>query len=180
MLEFTTEAPEEKQGRTLSIVRTPATAPFIAIITCSHLVGCPTHFWHGRTLPCQPPDCPACAEGTAWRWHGYVTCVNDKSGEHQLFETTAQASEEFTDYQKRHNTLRGCNFHATRAGGKTNGRVIIRTKPVDLKIIRLPPAPDIIKCLCHLWNIKANHVIESGMQKNASRLIVEPNADETL
>jgi len=174
MLNFTTAAPEEKQGRTLSIVRTPSPGALIAIVTCSHMVGCPTHFWHGRTLPCQPPDCPACAEGTAWRWHGYVTCLNDKTGEHQLFEMTAQASEEFTTYQQRHNTLRGCKFHATRAGGRTNGRVLIRTRPIDLKLIALPPAPDIIKCLCHLWNIATDNVEESGTLKDAAKLSIKP------
>ncbi len=137
------------------------------------MVGCPTHFFHGRTLPCQQPDCPACDEGTAWRWHGYVTCLNVKTNEHQLFEMTAQASEEFRAYHERHGTLRGCQFMATRAGGRTNGRVNIRTKPIDLKTMKLPAAPNLIKCLCHLWNIDTPNVKAQGLNKEVTKLIVK-------
>jgi hypothetical protein len=173
MLTFTTTAPTQQQGRTLDIVRTPAPGAYQAIVTCEQMVGCPTHFFHGRTLPCQEPDCPACDEGTAWRWHGYVTCLNTKTNEHQLFEMTAQASEEFKTYNERHGTLRGCQFHASRAGGRTNGRVNIRTKPIDLKTLTLPKAPDLIKCLCHLWNINTPDVEVNGTCKDLPKLNVK-------
>jgi len=173
MPNFTTAAPKEATGRSLRLIRTPSPGAFVGIITCTHMVGCPTHYWHQRTVPCEAPNCEPCSEGYPWRWHGYVTCVAEKSNEHLLFEVTAQASEQFTEYHKRHGTLLGCQFRAERAGGKTNGRVLIRTKPADLQKTNLPSPPDIIKSLSHIWNIPTRDITEEGLQKDTPRLNVK-------
>jgi len=99
--------------------------------------------------------------------------VADKSNEHVLFEVTAQASEQFTEYHKRHSTLLGCQFRAERAGGKSNGRVLIRTKPADLAKVNLPKPPDIVKALSHIWNISTRDITEQGIQKGTPRLNVQ-------
>ncbi len=173
MPNFTTAAPKDTSGKSLRLIRTPSPGKFIGIVTCTHLVGCPTHFWHQRTVPCEPPNCEPCAESYPWRWHGYVSCIDDRTHEHLLFEMTAQASETFTEFHKRHHTLIGCKFQAMRANSKPNGRVLITCKVIDLQTLTLPNPPDLAKALTHIWNIPETAVTEQGRTHDAPKLHVD-------
>ncbi len=172
MPNFTNAPPDEGRGPALRLIRTPAPGKLIATVTCKRLVGCPTHFYQRRTIPCDNPGCPACESGHSWRWHGYVSAVNHQTHEHFIFEMTAQAAEPFTRYHERHDTLHGCIFIATRLGGHHNGRVLIQCKPQDLTGVQLPPPPDMIKSLCHIWNIPTPQVKVDGILKGNDRLRV--------
>ena len=66
-----TELPPEGKNRGYDLKRTPTSAPLIAIITSTDLLVCDTHYWHGRTTPCErqcnaegrtidDTQCPAC------------------------------------------------------------------------------------------------------------------------
>jgi len=125
MPNFSNAPPETGHGQALRLIRTPAPGKLIAICTSPKLVGCPTHFWRMRTIPCEAPNCEACDNGVPWRWHGYVSAVNIKSNEHFIFECTAQAAETFTQFTERHGSLLGCTFEATRLGDHANGRVLL-------------------------------------------------------
>jgi hypothetical protein len=135
-------------------------------ITCTELIGTNTHFYGGHTIPCEAPDCKACADGVSWRWHGYVSAYNPLTNRHFLFEMTAQAAQPLWEYFQAHGTLRGCTFEASRAQGRKNGRVFIRTKQEDLLKINLPSSPNMALALCHLWNLPASAVTDSGQQWN--------------
>ena len=172
MLHFTSTPPEKSSGSGLRLLRTPSPGKLIAVVTSDDLVGCPTHFYNKRTVPCTPPDCPACAASYPWRWHGYLSASDLKTHEHFLFEMTAQAVEPLTLYRQRHHTLRGCMFEASRLGLHANGRVVIRCKPVDLTQVDLPKSPDLIACLCHIWNVPTTQVYEEGRLKEIPRLRV--------
>jgi len=148
---FSSEVPKDPRGPAFPIVRTPTAKPLIAIVTSTDLVGCFTHFFKGRTMPCEGDGCEACESGLPYRWHAYQSVLTQKDHLHCLFESTAQASENFTEFRDAHGTLRGCLFEASRLHQKPNGRIIIRTKPADLKDINLPRPPDIVKCLSILW-----------------------------
>lgn len=155
---FSRHVPDDPRGPAFPIMRTPANKPLVAIITSDDLVGCYTHFYKGRTVPCDAPDCEACRENLPYRWHAYQSAYITTNGIHFLFECTAQAAEHFTDYRDMHNSLRGCLFEAKRMHGKHNGRVLVRCKPADLVAVRLPKAPDLIKCLAILWDFPIDDV----------------------
>jgi len=174
---FTFEVPDKDSGPRLHLRRTPTTGNLTAIVTCDRLVGCPTHWYGHRTVPCEPPDCPACKEGHSWRWHGYLTAINVKTNEHFLFEVTAQAAEPFTEYFEQHRTIRGCLFVASRLGNHHNGRVLIRYKTADLTQVKLPDPPDLVACLCHIWNVPTPDVQIDGQSKNVDRIRLERKQD---
>lgn len=150
---WTSAAPKDPRGPSFPILRTPTSRPLIAIVTSENLIGCYTHFYKGRTIPCSGDDCPAHQEGVPFRWHAYQSARQVSNHLHFIFECTAQASTPFTEYRDAHKTLRGCLFEAQRYNSKPNGRILIRTKPADLHGMTLPEAPDLVKCLSILWDL---------------------------
>jgi hypothetical protein len=142
----------------MEIVRTPTGKPLTAIITSRNLLGCNTHFFKGRTLPCETPTCEACLQGSPWRWHAYLACWNPATGEHFLFETTAAASEAFAAYRSRYGTLRGCKFRASRSTTSKTGRIKIECVPADLARTTIPEEPDLIRVLSVLWNLPTSQM----------------------
>lgn len=176
MPRFTSDPPEDDRGTSLPITRTPVHKPITGVVTSENMIGCPTHFHKGRTIPCEPPECPACNEGSPTRWHGYVAAYNPSTGMQFLYEFTRKAAEAFVDYRREHKTLRGCQFQARRHSPRPNGQVIILTKPFDLTHGRLPKAPDLIKCLSILWNLPTPAVDSSVT--NTIRCLRTPDDDQ--
>lgn len=150
---FSNKIPEDPRGQSFPIVRTPIAHPLTAIVTSEDLVGTYTHYYKGRTAPCEQPDCEPCRDGLPYRWHNYLSAYQLSKGLHFLFECTAKAGEPFIEYRKKYNTLRGCMFESQRYSNKPNGRVLIRCKPADLQGILLPKPPHLIRALCILWNV---------------------------
>lgn len=60
---FSHDVPTDPRGPAFPIVRTPPGRPLTAIITSPDLVGCYTHYFKGRTSPCDSPKCHLCAIG---------------------------------------------------------------------------------------------------------------------
>lgn len=158
MPRFTNTPPADARGPAFPIVRTPTTHPLLAIVTCTDLIGCATHFFHGRTVPCEDPDCPACQEQLPWRWHGYLSALNTQTKHHFIYEMTARAAQPFVTYRQIYNTLRGCLFEAHRLYPRHNSRIIVRCKTADLEQIKLPSPPNIENALSIIWNIPAPEV----------------------
>ena len=158
MPNFTNRPPTEPHGPAFPLRRTPTTKPMVAIITCDDLIGCPTHYFKGRTQPCSAPDCEACREQVSWRWHGYVSALNTASHEHFIFEMTAQATDALVAYREQHGTLRGCLFEARRLHARQNARVILRCKPADLQQTSLPKPPNLEHALSIIWNLPAPEI----------------------
>ncbi len=161
---WTHNVPEDPRGPAFPILRTPSYKPLTAIVTSEDLVGTYTHFYKGRTMPHEQEACEACKAGVPYRWHAYLSAWTQSTGLHFIFESTAQAAETFTEYREAFGTLRGCVFLAQRMNQKANGRVLIRTKPVDLKSMVIPEPPDIIKCLSIIWNLPAPSVSIDGIE----------------
>lgn len=163
------DPPTDPRGPALPIRRTPAGRPLLAIVTSENLIGCYTHFHKGKTVPCEgraftdaagphPTHCEACHDGIPYRWHSYLSAVDQKDGLHIIFECTAQATEAFTTYRDHHHTVRGCLFEACRLNARPNGRVIIRCKPADLTKHRLPHGPDLTQCMAIIWSLPIDAV----------------------
>ena len=155
---WTNELPPEPSAPALPIRRTPARKPLVAVVTSEDLVGTYTHFYHGRTMPCEAPDCEPCSKGQPYRWHAYFAAWEPDTALHFLFECTAQAAENFVQYRKAYGRLRRCKFQATRWRSAPNGRVLIRTKPDELQDRILPQAPDLVACLSVLWNLPSSEL----------------------
>ena len=167
MINYTTTVPTNPNGHSLPIKRTPAFGALTAIITTENLIGCYTHYWHGRTIPCTLPDCPAHEDGAPFRWHAYQGAWETKTALHFIFEVTACGAEPFITYRDSHNTLRGCLFQAKRFKERPNGRILIHTKPAVLTEINLPNPPDLPKCLATLWSL--NPPMANSKKRNPSK-----------
>lgn len=179
---FTSDPPKEPRGPALPIKRTPAFKPLQAIVTCEDLVGCYTHFYQGHTVPCESPNCDACADGIPFRWHAYLSAVDYQNGLHFLFECTAQAAEHFVAYRDSNHGLRGCLFQATRLNRRPNGRVLITTKPTNLTERMLPKAPDLKACLAILWSMPSGSLSDNSHNPNKKQRQIKRDAprDETF
>lgn len=162
MPDYTNVIPESPRGPSFPIRRTPPGQPLVAIVTSEDLIGTYTHYFKGRTMPHAAQNCPACNDGISYRWHAYLSAWETKSALHFIFEVTAMGAEPFIEYRNHHKTLRGCLFQARRLQNKANGRILIQTKPQDLKELRVPQPPDLAKCLAILWNLPTDSVRTDG------------------
>ena len=180
MLSLSDRPPVQTSGPALQITRTPQGRPFTGLILSNNLTGTNTHFYKGRTCPCELPNCAACADGLPWRWHGYVACMDITTGRHCLYELTAAAAEPLVTYHDLTGTLRGVLFESTRIGKRPNGRVTIRCKPSDPLKHHLPPEPNVPLALCQLWNLPFTALEPDGLQKGAPRIAVNSNIVDDL
>jgi hypothetical protein len=155
------------------LIRTPAKRQLVATVTAHELTGTATHWYNGRTVPCENEVCQPCLDGVPWRWHAYVACVIHNSTEHVLLEITAQATEQFLIYQKAYGTLRGCMFQASRDRERPNGRVIIQCKPTGLKPEQIPPEPNVEHALSILWNLPQPQVRVAENLRDQRHVTVE-------
>lgn len=178
MLEFQHVPPSDPRGNSLQLKRCPTSRPLKGIITCKDVLGTATHFYHGRTLPCDSETCPACGEGLPWRWHGYISLYLPKAKQHILFELTAQACEPLKAYREANGSLRGCILLARRANAAPNARVLISTSTADQEEFPLPPEPCILDALSIIWNISRSSMAILGTNKNLPSLQV--NQSDTL
>lgn len=155
MPQWTSEPPAESEQYAHRIVRTPGKGAIAGIITSPELIGCPTHFTNGRTIPCEHPrPCEPCEHGSSRRWHGWVSLMQMPTLEHVIFEMTAAACDPLKNYALIHQTLRACSIRATRPSDRTNGRVVIETRLVDETRYRIPEPFNVRLVLCHIWNVE--------------------------
>lgn len=173
MLTLTNGPPEDPRGNGLPLLRTPTGRPLVAIVTSVDLVGTPTHFWKGRTVPCEIDECEPCENGMPWRWHGYLAAYRQADALHFLFEFTARASQAFLEYRKAYGSLRGCAFRAHRVNLAANARVHLVCKPADLAGIALPQPPDLVRVLSVLWNIATPDLEVADLMKGLPRVRVD-------
>lgn len=150
---WSTELPPLGKHMGFDLRRTPATGACQAIITCDNLLVCDTHFYHGRTTPCERPNCPACNETIPYRTHVYVSAFDARSREHFIFECTANAAKPLAEYYQAAGTLRGCIFHASRPKGLKNSKVFIQTNSANLAKNPIPEPPDLVRAISVIWRL---------------------------
>lgn len=170
---FFERIPTKQTCKGWDLKRTPVSGGISGIITCEKLVATQTHFWGGRTVPCEGEVCKACLAIVPSRWHIYVSAFNPKTREHFIFECTGIAGQPLEDYFEANKTLRGCFFGASRPKCKPNAKVFIETKPMDLAKIVLPPAPDLIRALCTVWQVPAGPI--DGLKEGESARLPKKN-----
>ena len=165
---WSTTPPDTDDDFAIRITRTPPKGTLSGILTTPNLIGCPTHYVNGRTLPCQGPRCTACPKGFPSRWHGYLGLYLPKTAEHTLLEITKHASLAVADHRRDIGPLRGKRLDAHRADPRINARVILRITPFDAAQIALPAPPDVIACLAKIWGIP-----ESEMHRDDTTQTIE-------
>jgi hypothetical protein len=172
MPKWTSTPPDKDREHNLPMVRTPTRGPIQAIVTSESLIGCDTHFWHGRTSPCEGEGCDACLAACGFRWHGYLGIWSPKTNRSAIFEFTAATATHFVEYYSTFHTLRGCFFTAQRAGGSANSRIGITMKPYDLSTITLPAAPDLEASLSLIWQLPGSAVTSHGRSRGQPQVEV--------
>ena len=161
---WSNQLPTKEKHMGFDIKRTPQTRPLQAIVTCDDILVCDTHYWGGRTLPCERKHqeldgtlsagtCCACNEAVPFRTHVYLSAIDCKSRDHFIFECTAYAAKPLSEYREAMGTLRGCVFNASRPKGAPNSRVVIETNTANLAKTRLPDAPNVILALTVIWRL---------------------------
>jgi hypothetical protein len=176
------EVPTEKKHMGFNIARTPTSGSFEGIITCEEMVVCDTHYWGGRTTPCERKQlddegkpkagtCPACNASIPYRTHVYVACVEKRTRDHVVFECTAFAAKAFQEYFEKMKSLRGCIFNARRHKNSPNSKVIIETNTVNLTRVDIPSPPDIIRILCTVWHIPMQKSTEHKKDSSSAEIL---------
>jgi hypothetical protein len=164
MPKWSNELPVLKKHMGFDLKRTPETAPLQAIVTCEDILVCDTHYWGGRTIPCEReaalPDgtitagnCAPCRESMPYRTHVYVSCFDWKTREHFIFECTSHAAKPLEDYKIANKTLRGCIIRSQRPKGQKNSKVVIETNTANLAKNPIPLPPDLILALSTIWRL---------------------------
>jgi hypothetical protein len=148
---WTDQPPQDTEDQAFALLRIPPTPGYKVLITSPGILGTNTHYWKGRTTPCEPDNCEACAEGAGYRWHGYFAGLRQSDRLHGLYEVPAAAAAALHDFAQKVGTLRGCLAVFRRLGNRPNGRLLVTTQPYDLKAIELPPPPDVAKIMAHIW-----------------------------
>jgi hypothetical protein len=174
MPNWTNRRPENPDKYAYNLVRTPPDRPLTAICTADDLLGCHTHFYGNRTVPCEAPNCPACDDGMPSRWHAYLSAFDPKTHTHFLFECTAKAAQAFETYRDTYGTLRGCYFQALRPKRRKNSAVTIVTKPADLTRTNLPPPLDIPRAMSVIWQLPTSAIETPTAEHSTPTVAVQP------
>lgn len=178
MPNWSNELPPAPKHYGFELKRTPADGPLRAIVTCNDLSVCWTHFWGGRTVPCETPNCPACEAMSPSRAHCYLSAIDGGTREHFLFECTTVAAVPFNVWRESYGTLRGCLFQAIRPKRRRNAKVEITCKMVELTKIILPEPPDVPRAMAVIWQLPGAAVQSDGAENSSPRFTLhQPTAD---
>lgn len=161
---FRNTLPTSAKTENLKLRRVPARGPLQAICLSNDLTVVDTHFWRGRTCPCErelndagftidDSACEACQGKQGYRPHVYVACWDPRSESRFLLEITPHAAKPLADYIADRGTLRGCSIYATRPKGTANAAVVITTAPINQSLTRLPADPNVPAALAILWRL---------------------------
>lgn len=153
MLTLTDSIPDDPNDRPFPIQRVSGSRPLQCVVTIPKPLGCSTHYFGGRTVPCTEPDCLACRSGVSRRFHLYLTCYDHRTQLHFLLELTAAAAEKILVYGREHGTTRGCGLKCTRIPATANGRIHVQTTPTDPTRYPIPEPPSLPAILGRMWNI---------------------------
>lgn len=143
------------------IQRTPQKGAIVARVLSHEFTGARTHYYNGRTQPCNPKDCEACNKNMASRWHGWIFAQDLKTLEVFIFEFPPAAGEALDHKFSQLRTLRGVHFKCHRIGGKANGRVVIQFGEQDQDREALPRVPSMEPILCSIWGLRSASTTKS-------------------
>lgn len=141
----------------LSLHRVTPNKPTLAVILSPDVIGLYTHYWRGRSVPCQPFGCPACEAHQRPRWYGYLGIWNPNNGSIAVLELTPPAIAPIDAWLKRHPSLRAAQIIAKRANKRPNSRLVVEIRPDVYNGEFLPPPPQVERTLEHIWESSGHH-----------------------
>jgi hypothetical protein len=156
MPHWTNNAPDEADRYTATLIRVKPGRPIRGICASPHMLGCWTHWFGGRTIPCDQPDCIPCESQTSRRWHAYLHLWSPASHHSAILEITALAARELEPYIEQHHTLRGAEIDVQRSNQRPNSPLIIVARPADLQRFQLPEPLDIIAAMSRMWEVNVS------------------------
>lgn len=145
----------------MDLLRVQPQKPISGIITCRTQTGAYTHYWRGRTIKCVHPTCDACDAGRVARWYGFLSVWGSKTGRVALFEFTPACIPTIREYNEKFGTLRGAAIKLERRNWKTNSTVLMTLSPSPYDDSKIPPEPNIIAHLEHMWEIRTPPLSET-------------------
>jgi len=171
---FSNDLPAKTENRGYDLRRTPPDAPLKGLITSDDLIGCYTHWWGGRTVPCEDENCEACNANTPARWHCYLSVLESKSFDHFIFECTGKAALPLIDWRQNNGTLKGALMTAFRPKRRRNARVEIILKPYDISQLKFPQAPDLIRAMSVIWQLPGTALATPNYEMSTPKIHVNP------
>ncbi len=174
MPKFSNALPDKTENRGYDLRRTPPDAPLKGLITSDDLIGCFTHWWGGRTVPCEDENCEACRANTPTRWHCYLSVLQSGSHDHFIFECTGKAALPLIDWRDENGTLRGALMTAFRPKRRRNARVEIILKPYDISQLKFPKAPDLIRAMSVIWQLPETALETPHAENTVPKIQVDP------
>lgn len=172
---FSNSLPEKTHRRGYDLRRTPPDKPIKGLITSKNIIGCYTHWWGGRTVPCEDNECEACKANTPARWHCYLSIFEVGTHEHFIFECTGKAALPIVEYYRLNTSLRGVQLTAWRPKRRRNARVEIFLKPTDISTIKLPDPPDLIQAMSVIWQLPAAALDIERTERGTPRISPDPD-----
>ena len=154
-----TNAPSREAGsRSYKLMRTPPQTAIKAIILSEFPVGTQLHYHRGRTLPCNPQDCPACKAGQKPRWKGYVYAMSESTRQIVIFEYTERAHETFERFIATYGNCRGAKMTARRTGKRDNSPLLVTFDDGRVDGALLPSPEGLQLCLESMWEIRQQDI----------------------
>lgn len=175
MPNFSNQLPPKTEHRGYDLRRTPPDRPLKGLITCDDMIGCYTHWWGGRTVPCEDDECEACKANTPARWHCYLSIIEAGTRDHFIFECTGKAALPIAEWRTENNTLRGAHITAFRPKRRRNAKVEIILKTFDTRGVVLPHPPDLARALSVIWQIPGSAVKIEGAINKTPRVTTDPD-----
>ena len=170
MPKWTREPPAHKDLATLPILRAPPRGVLVGQLTSYEMVGCPIHWWRGRSLPCEDHKCPACQNKVPFRWKGYLGFWQPAQSQHSLLEIPAAAADTVADFRLQNPTLRHAIVELKRVPEKANGRVLLRIKPGPTDAKMFPQPPDTERLLAKIWDLPAITADDTIFRRTAPKI----------
>lgn len=153
MTEWSDQSPPQQPAAQYRLIRTPPFKPIRLLILSGKPLGCKTHYFRGRTAPCEGDACEACQQGLPWRWHAYLAVLALPNREKCILEMTAQATEQLQPAIHELGTLRGSIIITERPAKRPNGRVRVTMTRDRQPEASMPQPPNIIACMQHIWGL---------------------------
>lgn len=151
--EWNRRPPDNEPRGGWSLRRCP-TKGFLAVVIVSHdLMGRYTHYFAGRTRPCQGNDCEACNKNMRPRWHGYLCAIDLQTNEKIIVEVTSSIASQLGEWFDSHRTLKGSRMKLERRSPKPNGKITCKLAEPAPGTGELPTAPDIRPIMNKIWEV---------------------------
>lgn len=121
------------------------------IMLAGDVCGAYTHWYGGRTLPCNGLSCPACKMNVEVRWHGYLPLYNTSTRNIVIAEITTAAVEPIDRWFREKRSLRGAFISIMRGAERVNSPLKSRVEEGPLPAEALPNPPHVREILEKMW-----------------------------